>query len=251
MAIVPEALYLQLGQHVAEMPDVLTVDARGNVPVDVLRWLGRAANLIEMVYASDLGNSDPLYFRLACNGLGGPIVLRSGNAHDISAIVFRALAKAEANAPAGARGSFVPAGAGFSALQSVGKVLQEAATDVLIVDPYLDATALTDFAPLVAENVALRLLGDSATTKPDSLRPATQRWVAQHAAARPLEIRLSAPRALHDRLILIDRQIVWVLTQSLKDFAKRSPASVNRADPEVGQLKIAHYDGACHSATRL
>ena len=32
--------------------------------------------------------------------------------------------------------------------------------------------------------------------------------------------------ALHDRLILADNSLVWTISQSLKDFAGRSPALV-------------------------
>jgi hypothetical protein len=178
-------------------------------------------------------------------------ILRDGNAHTIEAILYRTLAAAEAKAPAAARASFIPAGAGFSALQSVGKVLAEVATDVLIVDPYLDVKAITDFVPLAAEHVTVRLLGDGFSTKPDLLRPAAQRWTAQYGAARPLEIRLTTPRALHDRLILIDRKTAYILTQSLKDLAGRSPASVNRADAGATQLKIDHYESEWKAATAL
>jgi hypothetical protein len=241
-----ETLYVQLGQLVAEMPDL-----RGTGPLnaDAQRWLGRAAHLVECTCIEDPANPDMSLFRLAAGGLMG--ITRDDNVHRIEVIVYRALATAESKAPASARGSFIPAGAGFSALQSVGKVMQEAATGVLIVDPYLDVKAITDFVPLAAEGVAVRLLGDSHRCKPDLLRPAAQRWNAQYGATRPLEIRLTAPRALHDRLVLIDQKTAYILTQSLKDLAGRSPASLNRADPEATHLKIDHYEAEWKAATPL
>lgn len=241
-----ETLYMQLGQLVAEMPDLRGTE---RLSADAQRWLGRAALLVDCAHERDPANADGSLFRLAAGQLVG--VLRDINAHQIEVILYRALATAEAKAPATARGSFIPAGAGFSALQSVGKVLAEAATDVLIVDPYLDVKAITDFVPLAADHVTVRLLGDSFSTKPDPLRTAAQRWTAQYGAARPLGIRLTKPRALHDRLILIDQKTAYILTQSLKDFASRSPASVNRADPGTTQLKIDHYESEWQAATPL
>src|SRR5438132_807897 len=123
-----EALYLQLGQLVSEMPDLRS---EGPLPTETLRWLGRVSHLIAAI--SGAATADRILFDTASNFLGG--ISRDQSAQEIEAITYRALAKAEANAPAIARGAFIPAGAGFSALQSVGKVLQEAATDVLIVDP--------------------------------------------------------------------------------------------------------------------
>jgi hypothetical protein len=47
----PEALYIQLGHLVAEMP-VLTI---GPVTADTNRWLGRAAHLVEE--CGDIGDT--------------------------------------------------------------------------------------------------------------------------------------------------------------------------------------------------
>jgi hypothetical protein len=46
---------------------------------------------------------------------------------------------------------------------------------------------------------------------------------------------------LHDRAIFIDSTNAWLLTQSLKDFAKRSPAEIVRAN-DTATLKIAAYE---------
>jgi hypothetical protein len=69
------------------------------------------------------------------------------------------------------------------------------------------------------------------------------------AAARPIEVRLTAARTLHDRLIFADRSKVWSLTQSLKDIAARSPALAQRLDPGAAQLKIDFYEHVWTSAT--
>ncbi|HET6407275.1 MAG TPA: hypothetical protein VFG14_05295 [Chthoniobacteraceae bacterium] len=51
-----------------------------------------------------------------------------------------------------------------------------------------------------------------------------------------------ALRALHDRLIVVDLGEVWILSQSIKDFAKRSPGIVTRIDTEFGEQKIIAYE---------
>jgi hypothetical protein len=242
MTIDPEALYLQLGQLVAEMP---VLDGTGPITPEINRWLGRAAHLVEAT-----GDTiDLVSIRLASDGL--TTVLRERNAQTTAAVVYRALAYAEANAPASARGAFIAVGAGFDAFQAIAKVLSEAKLDVLIVDPYMDPKVLTDFAPLAAERVAVRLLSDSHSTKPEALIPAAGRWAQQFGTMRPLEIRLSAPRALHDRLIIVDGTLVWSLTQSLKDFAIRSPALVQRVDSELAKMKVAFYLQTWGAAGRI
>ena len=61
-------------------------------------------------------------------------VLREGHAQQIRSILYRTLAKAEANAPAAARGGFVGVGAALDALQVVGKVLAQAKQEILIIE---------------------------------------------------------------------------------------------------------------------
>jgi len=239
MPIDPESLYRQLGQLVAETPDNLA--GPGAITADTHRWLGRAAALIgESVTSSDsLSLLEHISFRSASDGLVG--ILREPNAHQVVAILHRALARAELNAPAAAQGAFIPVGATFDVYQAIGKVLRSATNDLLIVDAYMDATVLTDFAPLAPEHVAVRLLTDSYYTKPAILQPPAARWTQQYGASRPLQTRSTAPRLLHDRLIVVDGAQVWSLTQSLKDFATRSPASVLRVEGDLARLKIDAY----------
>lgn len=242
MAIDPESLYLQLGQLVAEMPKL---DGTGPITADINRWLGRAALLVEATG----GRVDASLLRTASDMLNS--IIRDSNAQQIAAVVYRALAVAEANAPTTTRGAFVGVGASLDALQVVGKVLAEAKFDVLIVDAYMDAKVLTDFAPMTADRVVIRLLADSFSTKPDVLLPAATRWIQQFGTTRPLEVRLSKPRALHDRLILADSALAWSLTQSLKDFAGRSPALVQRIDADLAAKKVDFYGNVWAEATAL
>ena len=237
-----ESLYLQLGHLVAEMP---VLGGSDPITPEINRWLGRAAELVR----STGQRMDVINFTIASDGLNS--VLRQDNAQQITAIVFRALAYAEAKAPVASRGAFVGVGAAFDALKAIGKLLAEAKRDALIVDPYMDSKVLTDFVPQVKPGVTVRLLSDSFYTKPETVQPAVARWGQQFGPERPLELRLSQPRALHDRLILIDGAVVWSLTQSLKDFAGRSPASVIRMAPEMGKMKIDWYEPVWANATQL
>lgn len=240
MAMNAEALYLQLGQLVASVPDLLA----GPITNDTNQWLGRASALVEAV-----GNlADITAFNVSAQNLNG--ALRASNAQTISVIVQRALAKAEMNAPASVKGAFVAAGSAFVAFAAVGKVVSQAKIGVLIVDPYADEKALTDFAVQAQEGVAIRILADEASLKP-TLKPAKERWIQQFGGARPIEVRLAAAKTLHDRLIFLDVKDVWSLTQSLNAFAARSPASIIRLDGEISVMKIAAYEPIWQTATLL
>jgi hypothetical protein len=155
--------------------------------------------------------------------------------------MFRALANAEMAAPAAAQGAFIAAGTPFDAFAAVGKVLAAARRDILIVDPYMDATILTDLAPMAVEGVSLRLLADEGSVK-NTLAPAVSRWTQQYGGTRPLAAKLAASRSLHDRSILLDGQTAWIATQSFKDLAARAPASISRLEGDAAPLKIAAYE---------
>jgi hypothetical protein len=135
-------------------------------------------------------------------------------------------------------------------MMAVGKVLQTATKDVLIIDPYMDDKALSDFALLAPETCCVRLLADQKDHKP-ALKPAVTRWLAQYTTARPLKAQLAAPRVLHDRAILVDSKTAWILTQSLNAFAARSPAMIVRVDDETAKLKIAAYQDIWNAASPM
>ena len=142
---------------------------------------------------------------------------------EIKNILFRALAFAELGAPASAQGAFIAAGNQFDAFSAVSKILGEAKSGVLLVDPYMDASTLMDFAVLAPEGVLIRLLADEDAAKP-SLAAAIPRWISQHRAESPNKSRLAPPRSLHDRSIQIDgNQASRIATQWFEDFATRSP----------------------------
>jgi hypothetical protein len=135
----------------------------------------------------------------------------------------------------------------FDAFAAISKILAPAASDVLIVDPYMDESILTDFAGTAPELVKLRLLTDAKTVKP-GFEPAVLRWREQYGTTRPLEARLAPAKALHDRAIFVDGTQAWIITQSFKDLAKRSHAEIVRAD-ETAALKVAAYEAIWSAAT--
>lgn len=237
-------MYLRLEAIVAEMPDFISEPSP-----EALRWLGRANALLEMALPPQ--DLDRAGFKVASEGLIG--LGRPSAANRIAVILHRALARAELAAPAAMQDTFVPVGATFTALQAISKIVRPATRDVLIVDPYLDESALLDYGPLIGEGVQLRLLYDSSGAKYSaSLCVGVNRWTQQFGNSRPLETRASAPRALHDRLVIVDGSSVWSLTQSLKDFAGRSPASALKVrDEDIARLKVDAYSAIWATATPL
>jgi len=155
-------------------------------------------------------------------------------------IAYRVLAWLEQQMPAQSAGAFIHPGNVFDAYSAISKVLGSATEDVLVVDPYLDEMILIEYGSSVPPGVLIRLLTDPNNYK-KNLLPALARWQEQYGVQRPIELRLSEPRRLHDRAIFVDSAAVWTLTQSIKDFAKRAPGHISRVD-SIAQEKRDAYE---------
>jgi hypothetical protein len=236
----PETLYAQLSVLLASVPNFA---APGPLSQEAEDWLARAYALVDAG-----GNAvDILEMRNATSNFGELIFRET---RPLLAILRRTAAVAELTSPTAVQGAFIHAGDVFAAMIALGKIFKGATKDVLIVDPYMDETALSDFALMVPETVPIRLLSDNFSVKP-TLRPARDRWLKQYPISRPLEARLAPDRTLHDRVIIIDGNAAYISTQSLNALAARSPATVMRADPETTNLKIDAYEKIWRSATVL
>jgi hypothetical protein len=235
-ALPPEAIYRQLGALLASAPDIQVVDDRHRVPAATMTWLARGVALVDAIPGVTL---DGTQLKIAIDSL---IRTKGGNvpAQQIMAILMRVMAAAELAAPATAGGAFITAGAAFDAVATVSKICASIRSYTLLVDPYMDAAALTNFAVHVPEGKQISLLADEANVKA-SLIPAAEAWIKQYGSARPLHIRLAPKRSLHDRLIFVDGSAVWILTQSLAHFADRAPATIQQSDPETAKMKFEVY----------
>lgn len=237
-----EALYHQLGQIISDEPKIPSGENRGSS--EILRWLGRAEALIEQVS----GIVDHHKFTsLRSSMLTAIRTDAESQMRHIRGLLYTALAKAELSAPTAAKGAFIPAGNSFDALTAIAGVLRGCSGTVLIVDPYMDAVALTDFFPMVAEGLPLRLLA-SGKQKNAGLPEAVGRWKAQYAEARPIELRLAAAKLLHDRLIM-DDACVWSLSQSFNAIAQRSPAMLQRVSADMASAKREAFVDMWNSST--
>ena len=238
-----QALYKQIGILLSQKP---ALEGRGAFGEEQYQWLSRTFVLIEQ--GGD--HLDIAAARIATDYLHTGA--RADSMERFKSILYRTLARAELLAPASAHGAFVGTGAEFTAFQAVAKVLALAKSDILVIDPYLSVQVLFDFIPTAAENVNVRLLSDGRARELNSaLKGGLDRWQSQYGVKRPLSVRYTAPGQLHDRIIIIDSEKAYILTQSLKDLAVRSPATLMKADEDIASAKIEAYEAMWSAATPL
>lgn len=185
MAMDAETLYRRIGRLIEVAPPAPTTET---LSVDLMKWIGQVAAVLK--------ESRETALLIEVNAAVSPLNYPNRKVHfqNIMVALYKALAIAELDAPQSAQGAFIPVGNSFDAFAALSKILGAATRDVLIVDPYLDESVLTDFAGSMQESVPLRLLTDKASVKP-GLAPAVLRWQSQYAN-RPLEARLAARSSL-------------------------------------------------------
>jgi hypothetical protein len=158
----------------------------------------------------------------------------------IETIFARALARAELQSDMGGNTHFVGAGAEFSAAVAVKNIVSQASKLVRFIDPYAGMEILQIFGTLCEENIKIEVLADKKHRKPD-LAAALTTWTAQYGSTRPVEIRLSPTKRLHDRAIFIDNSKVWIVGQSFNALATRSATSMVPITGQASELKLEAY----------
>jgi hypothetical protein len=121
-------------------------------------------------------------------------------------------------------------------------LLNEATSDVLLVDPYFGAEELGEIMLAVGrEDIQIRILSSSELKKPiaegSELEKGTQllallQQLRSQQRMNPFEIRVmpGARPAIHDRFLAIDKRI-WLLGSSLNEFGSRGTMLLALPDP--------------------
>lgn len=241
----PEAILAHLRNLAITVPNLGNgrLAASPTDPV-ALAWLGKLTALIDQQNNS----VDKAQLQIAMMDLG--TMVHDKGVASIMQLLHIAIAKADLVSSPSSQGSFISVGSHFDAFSAMSDIARSATKRVLMIDPYLDTTALTKFAVSAPETIKVDLLSDAKSVKPD-LKPAVAAFILQYGVSRPIEARLTASGALHDRLVIVDDTTVWDLSQSLKDFATRSPGGMTKANAELTALKLSHYIPAWRSASAL
>lgn len=237
----PEQLLSLLQAAIREAP-AFTYD--GPMSEQERRWLGRVDAILE---AS--GKIPALAaFRSARHSLG--TILQSRD--DLLMPLYDVLSAMELLVPASMQGAFIPPRDTWDGYSALVKLIQSECDDILIVDPYLNSDIYLYFAPHSAAKKGIRCLCHKMNQTFAGLQASAGKWASDSVSQQhPVEVRFAGDKSLHDRLIIIDGKEAWIITQSIKDIAKRSPASVTRAESELAKMKSDYYESLWANATPL
>jgi hypothetical protein len=158
-------------------------------------------------------------------------------------ILHRAVAALELELPALPARAFGP-GAAYDFLKSLKDVLKIAVSDLFIIDPYIDGDIFDTYISDLDSRVSARILTDKF---PPSLKPAVAAFRSQHS----IQLDVRASKAIHDRVVFVDRSACWVLGQSVKDAARRKPTYLAPLSPDIVAPKLADYEAIWSAATPI
>jgi len=137
----------------------------------------------------------------------------------------------------------VQSGRVFEYFDEVRKLIEGARSDLLIIDPYLDAEFVSRYLPFVAPGASVRML---ARERVSTLKPAVEAYKAQTSLA--VEVRTIG--GFHDRYVFVDQQACYQSGASFKDGAKKTPTTLVQITDAFPGVQ-ATYEQLWQSATAV
>lgn len=115
----------------------------------------------------------------------------------------------------------VAKGAVFDYFDELRKIIERASSEILFVDPYLDADFVSRYLPFVPKGTRIRLLGRKGLA---TLLPAADAFAAQHGT----QVEVRTIDQLHDRYIFVDGKECFQSGASFKDGAAKAPTTLTQ-----------------------
>lgn len=110
----------------------------------------------------------------------------------------------------------------FDYFDSVRKVIEQAGSDVLFIDPYISAEFVSTYLPHVSPAAKIRLL--TTAKRLNTVVPALRLFAQQRGGAAELR----TDENLHDRYVFIDGQEGYQSGASFKDGARNAPTALTQ-----------------------
>ena len=206
-------------QLLAEVEDVLRTmppaQTFGNDQAEHFAWLGRASAVINawnpikatLQFEPQVAKMNSRLARDVEAGTRAVLTLLNQARHELRMQSVGPLTTA------------VATGAVFDYFDELRKTIETAKTDILFVDPYLDAEFVSRYLPHASQGVSVRLLGRERMSQ---LVPAVSQFRQQTGTV--IQIRSAA--GFHDRYLFVDRTTCYHSGASFKDGAKKAPTTL-------------------------
>jgi hypothetical protein len=129
----------------------------------------------------------------------------------------------------------IGAGLVFDYFDELRKQIAMAKSDLLFVDPYLDADFVSLYLPHVPDGVRIRLL---ARERLGSLVPAARLFAQQTNA----QLQLRSASKFHDRYMIVDSAACFQSGASFKDGGRTSPTTITQITDAFAAVRQTYED---------
>ncbi len=135
-------------------------------------------------------------------------------------------------------------GDAYAHYRDLRRIITMAKRAVFIIDTYVDAEIFDLYLGECSPELRLRLLTKRHAA---ALKPIITKF-----CARPgINFEARTSQTLHDRVIFIDDEQCWLLGQSIKDAAKKTPAYIVALDADPARAKRHFYEDIWSQASIL
>ena len=230
----PQVLLEKLRSLLQSMPGL---EGQGPYTRDQFSWIGKANAAMRQWNAIQSAT-----FTVATNSLVRNID-RRGNYGVALSSIYEAIEQLENSLPQGAGQAFGP-GAAYDFFRSLNDLIGSAASQIFIVDPYMDAEIFDGYLYSLNPAIPVRLLANKGIA---NVKVAAQKHMTQTGAN--IELRQSSE--MHDRVIFVDDDQTWVLGASIKDAAQKKPTYLAPLAPDISAYKRPIYEIIWSNATPI
>ena len=209
MALSPEQLLAELGDLIRTLPP-----ASDLAKADVTAWTGRACAVMHQWDPRQAVSFDSAVRALGSGNwnLIGPAL------KDIPSLLHRA--RYDVLLKSGNSGTkVVDKGEVFDYFDELRKVVQQARTALLFVDPYANEDFVASYFPFVPAGVSVRVLGRENMK---TLVPALEMFAKQHS----LKAEARSGSGFHDRFVFVDDSACYQSGASFHQGGARTPTTL-------------------------
>lgn len=123
----------------------------------------------------------------------------------------------------------------FQYFDELRKIIETAKSDLLFIDPYLEADFVSRYLPHVTAGVSIRLL---TSQKLAALTPAVELFEKESGA----KIQIRSTKELHDRHVIIDGSKCYSSGASFKDGAKTASTTLTQITDAFAAVQKTYED---------
>ena len=223
---------------------------RGTLPhytPEILEWVGRATAAVEAWAALTHQSAAVAAWHRALDKLHGGISIGGPNPDmAIPRVLYQAQSQLRLTT-VGPVNVAVGTGKTFDYFDQLRKIIEEASTDILFVDPYMNADFASRYLQHVKNGVTIRLLVSSDPKNEryvSSLKTAVEMFAQQYRAT----IAVRSAKELHDRWVFIDNRRCFQSGASFKDGGAKTGTTITENVDAFAVLN-GLYEGLWQAST--